>query len=564
MAHGQQALTDWAYVMNHAKAITLGQKPYLDFGLVLPPGTFYIQALLMKIFGASFWVSALYVAISAGVSSWLVLLILSRLGLGLSLLISSSFVAVFAASIQFSQPFYDNDAALVSLAVIFATLLLVENKLPMVLGVLTVPFAFSVLTFKQTSGSGFFLGYSIWITFVYWKMLSTIQRKHFLLGFFSMLMVLVIICSLAFIYAGDVLRALVENIYTMPNRGSRGLRTITQGYNAKELIYLSSLTALGFGLMWTASKIFEKLPRLGTFKENCVLSFLGIATICAIPFGLGMYYFETGQLYSFSVLSTSFFPIALVLFAFFILLNFRSNLVFLARFDTYDNEARLQLHRLCIGILVSGMCLSNFASSGYWGSTYALWGHLIILIVVLLKCVPASARLRTPFLNVFHGSCLTISIFLVILVLNQNFRIAIYTFGSLPLTQSSQPILQGMKIKGDWLKEFDALIDWTEKNVPKEDRVASLPGEDPFYFASARAIPVFYNQIVEGSYPHKRDWIVSHIKERAVDWVIIKTKFQAEYAFRDFDQLAIELSSDYELVNTGLKNYIVMRRSSNP
>ncbi len=42
---------DEGYLLNNAQRISKGETPYLDFFLAITPGTYYIQALIMKIFG---------------------------------------------------------------------------------------------------------------------------------------------------------------------------------------------------------------------------------------------------------------------------------------------------------------------------------------------------------------------------------------------------------------------------------------------------------------------------------------------------------------------------------
>src|SRR5579862_9288222 len=70
-------LWDLSYLLDTSWRIALGQMPYRDFPLVHPPGTFLIQAGLMRVFGRVAWVPICYAAVVGGAGSvlaWRILL----------------------------------------------------------------------------------------------------------------------------------------------------------------------------------------------------------------------------------------------------------------------------------------------------------------------------------------------------------------------------------------------------------------------------------------------------------------------------------------------------------
>ena len=62
-------LVDIAYVLNTATRIAAGDVPYAQFPLVLAPGEFLIQALLIKAFGPHFLVQIAYATILGGLAT---------------------------------------------------------------------------------------------------------------------------------------------------------------------------------------------------------------------------------------------------------------------------------------------------------------------------------------------------------------------------------------------------------------------------------------------------------------------------------------------------------------
>lgn len=59
-----------------------------------------------------------------------------------------------------------------------------------------------------------------------------------------------------------------------------------------------------------------------------------------------------------------------------------------------------------------------------------------------------------------------------------------------PVEHSAFPALAGMATPGPYLPEFDELLRYAAANIPQNDGLILIPGEDPFFFASGR-VPRF-------------------------------------------------------------------------
>ena len=56
-------LVDLSYVLDYSYRISLGQRPYKDFFFLYPPGTFLIQALIIKFFGTTLYPQIIYCSV---------------------------------------------------------------------------------------------------------------------------------------------------------------------------------------------------------------------------------------------------------------------------------------------------------------------------------------------------------------------------------------------------------------------------------------------------------------------------------------------------------------------
>ncbi|HMJ26812.1 MAG TPA: hypothetical protein VK475_13325, partial [Pyrinomonadaceae bacterium] len=118
-------LWDLSYTLENSYRISLGDVPYRDFPFVHAPLTFLIQAALIKLTGPTFWHTAMYCAVVGGLStvlSWRIMQTILRESVkhaGLvSFLLSLPLVPLGIYCI-FPHPFYDPDCTFAILLGIF-------------------------------------------------------------------------------------------------------------------------------------------------------------------------------------------------------------------------------------------------------------------------------------------------------------------------------------------------------------------------------------------------------------------------------------------------------------
>ena len=152
-----------------------------------------------------------------------------------------------------------------------------------------------------------------------------------------------------------------------------------------------------------------------------------------------------------------------------------------------------------------------FLSQGNWGSTYGIWPLLVLLLAFIIDRVEVAAVVAV----------LTLAAAWPYVADNERLTYAKWSEG--PLRASSLPALRGMRMRGDWLPQFEELVAFTEKNIPRDDAILCLPGEDLFYFATGRhpRVPVLmFDRTVN---PYSPAQIAAFPNVR---WVIVKRRLQ--------------------------------------
>jgi hypothetical protein len=161
----------------------------------------------------------------------------------------------------------------------------------------------------------------------------------------------------------------------------------------------------------------------------------------------------------------------------------------------------------------------TFLSQQLWGSTYALWPLLMVLVAHTLAALPARARPVAITTSAMLGALFIICGGLYAVSLQ---RLSYIQIPDAPLEHSSVPALRGMTDRGPYLPNFDELVDFTEREIPRADALLVLPGEDPFYYATGR-IPQFPVTLFDPTTdPYSAPELLAEARRRDVRWVVVK------------------------------------------
>jgi hypothetical protein len=178
----------------------------------------------------------------------------------------------------------------------------------------------------------------------------------------------------------------------------------------------------------------------------------------------------------------------------------------------------------------------TFMSQQLWGSTYAIWPLLALLVAELLAALDgfvaqAAARdtaLRSAkwFVPAFAA---LISVTLVVcggFYTVSEERLSYVNFPDGPVQHSAFPQLAGMATPGPYLPQFDELLRYAQANIPQDDGLILIPGEDPFYFVTGR-VPRFPVLLFDPTTdPYSPAETAALARSQNIRWLIVKRDLQ--------------------------------------
>jgi hypothetical protein len=187
--------------------------------------------------------------------------------------------------------------------------------------------------------------------------------------------------------------------------------------------------------------------------------------------------------------------------------------------------------RLFLPLLLLAAIHGTFLSQQLWGSTYGIWPLLILLLAELLAFLgPFAARANA---NRWFTPALAAVISITLLVCGGFYtaseeRLSYANLPGGPAAHSAFPALAGLATPGPYLPEIDELLRYAAANIPFDDGIVLIPGEEPFYFANGRAprFPVpFFDPTIDPYSPYE---IAALVRARNIRWLIVKTDVQTK------------------------------------
>jgi type IV secretory pathway VirB3-like protein len=202
-----------------------------------------------------------------------------------------------------------------------------------------------------------------------------------------------------------------------------------------------------------------------------------------------------------------------------------------------------------IPLIVVATIHGTFLSQATWGSTYGIWPLLVILFAFVFRAAKAP-----PFAGAIVAAVMLLS---AAHYLRVEGRLQYAKWSDGVMRTSSLPALRGLRMRGEWLPEFDELVAWTDAHVPRGDGILFLPGEDLFYFATGRR-PRFPVVMLDRTVnPYSPAQIAAIAEQRGIRWVVVKRRLQLNGTpYPELGDAIHLLSARYRPV-AFLRNYIV-------
>jgi hypothetical protein len=549
-------LFDLSYILNTAERIALGQTPHRDFPLAHAPLTFLIQAAIIRLTGRVFSHHVLYVAITGGlgtVLAWRITLASLRGRVAaawtLALLLAAPLIFLGIYCIV-PNPEYDCDCGFWLLVAIWAFTQL-ERRKSLLFAFVAGALACVPVFFKQNMGLPYLLvamgavllllGLTKLAPFLpsstpgaprpsqlgTWD--STYPTSPFqltpqsLLTFLAGACVALSVALLALECTAGLGNYLHWTIQYAGQRRLPGLSLMLDVYRDPTLAWTLPCMAAALALLWLQRQTTVPHP-LRSFIVRRVGShsrwphFAAFALL-AVPFLFtlaSLFIYDDADERGDALLAL--WPLLLLLAA----------ALALANLFTLRRRPSLSLF---VPLILLAAIHGTFLSQQLWGSTYGIWPLLILLLAELVAFLgPFATRASV---DRWFTAALTVIISISLLVCGGFYtmseeRLSYANLPDGPAAHSAFPPLAGLAAPGPYLPEIDELLRYAQANIPFDDGIVLIPGEEPFYFATGRnpRFPVpFFDPTID---PYSPNQIAALVRSRNIRWLIVKTDVQTK------------------------------------
>jgi hypothetical protein len=506
------ALFDLSYLLDTSWRISLGQLPYRDFPFAHAPGTFLLHTAIIKIFGRVYWPHIACAALESGGATLLTWRILQRVlrpvseSVWMAGMLAAVLVPLGIYSV-YPHPIYDGDA---TFAVVFALWLFVRAAE-----------VWDSCTAGSTQGRSAFLrsfagGAACALPLLFKQNIGLAFLTAALLAVFAL--------------------SLIRRVQHQPTAAQ--LLFLAGVFTA--LTFIALAIHLAFGLhnyyQWTiAFAAARRLPGLATLFGVChqtsllwtiPTALLGLALLRARRFSSQLWPRALALL----LLAA---PFLWTLIALLLindpddradqLLSLWPHLLALATILTLVQIVRFARGRVAafhalLPLLVLATIHGTFLSQQLWGSTYAIWPLLILLIALLLI---ETREIATPLAAVISATLLFCGSLYAASLERLDY---IHLDGQ--IAHATRPALRGMSTPGPWLLQFEDLVHFTDAEIPASDGIVLIPGEEPFFFATGRTpqFPVLLTDLATDPYTPQQT--AEEMRARGIRWLIVKHDLQ--------------------------------------
>jgi hypothetical protein len=550
-------LWDASYILENSYRISLGQVPYRDFPFPYAPLTFLAQAVIVRLTGRVFWHHIVYSAAVGGLSAvlaWRVILNLLRGSIPrarLAAYLLSAPLVVLGVYAVFPHPFYDPDCTFAVLACILLLQWAERKGFPPPLTLLAGVALALPLFVKQNTGLAFILSAGLalaaLIVIEAWRGRAVRGYVWLLAGMVAGLAAALLIIQLT---AG------LDNYVRWTVRFAAARRTppladMLEMYQNRLLPVWLAATAFGALLL-----------RLNRDRDSRTMA-LASACLMSLPFAWAVVYlFLDPDTSEQAERLVDVWPFVLVVSFVLAVLSLR----------------RRAGVALVLPFVLIATAHGAFLSQQLWGSTYGLWPLLIILIACALT-VPFRPPGEEPAGRQFFaakgcagGSSAWFVLTLAALVgasllaagghyVWTHERLDYANVSEGEMARPTLAALKGLSVRGSWVPDFEELVAYAGREIPPDEGILMLPGEDLFYYATGRRprFPVLmFDRTVN---PYSPEEVLELARARDIRWLVVKEDLQLDddQVEEDRDRMLELLKQDFKQVES-LNNYDIYRR----
>src|SRR6266478_1905599 len=538
-------LWDLSYTLENSYRISLGDIPYRDFPFAHAPLTFLIQAAIIKLAGRVFWHHVAYCAIVGGLSTVLTWRIIHTVLRGvvtharwLAFLLSLPLIPLGIYSV-FPHPFYDPDCTLAILIGIFLLQRLDLRPSSVAWALPTGIMLVIPLFVKQNTGLAY-LGAAAGLLIA----LIGIERlrRRPVRGYLLTLAAAAVTLALAILsihFTAGLRNYWHWTIQFAAQRRTPARAEMLGVYADKTILWWLAFIAVGVISLWLIGRSTRPINRAWA-----VLPALLIAAPFIWP---AIYLLREHDPSERADRLLTVWPVLLIFSFVVAILTIR----------------RRRGISMVLPFIIIAAIHGAFMSQQLWGSTYAIWPLFMILLAMTLAGL-SRLRLDDRFSWIDFPVTVLVALSLMIsggFYVRSHERLVYANLEQGELKRSTLPQLKGLSTRGDWSPNFEELVRYADREIPRGEGILILPGEDPFYYATGRRpqFPVLlFDHTVN---PYSPEELLQIARERNIRWVIIKQDLQDEdeQVEQERDRITEVLEQDFEQVES-LANYDIYRR----
>lgn len=531
-------LWDLSYVLENSYRISLGDFPYRDFPFPYAPLTFLTQSMLIRAGGRVFFHHALYCAIVSGFAT---VLTWRMLGNSLRGAVAPAKLTAFLLALPltvlgiyciFPHPFYDPDCTFAVLVGLFLFQQIECKKFSPLRAFFTGMALVVPLLVKQNTGLAF-LASAIVVVMI--ALALRVRRKETAPRYAWLLAGMAASLGLALLIIHFTVGLRNYRHWTLEFAAARRLPPLSQVLTSHWSPFLPwwiAAFAAGALLLWRS-------------RGRLLLTVPAVSLI-SVPFLWPLLYLYLGEDASEKAdYLLALWPFLLIVSLVCALCNIRQGV----------ESTRI------LPFLIIATVEGSFLSQQLWGSTYALWPLLVLLLmgvlVTLSRLLGSTHSKGIVWLAAVAGLSMLVSGASYV-ASHERLDYAYVSRG--PVARSTLPALAGLSVSGPWIPQFEELLRFSGQEIPKDDGILMIPGEDLFYYATGRRprFPVLlFDHTVN---PYSPEEIVELARRRSIGWLIVKKELQLNTEpVEGKEHLLDLLRQDFVLVKS-LANYDVYRR----
>lgn len=530
---------DFSYFIENSYRVYIGQIPYKDFVLVLTPGTYYIGALIMKIFGTSYNFQIIYIMT---ISFFTVILSYGILGffsnkkkLNAVLLLP----LLFSGHTIYRFPSYDINSVFFVLLGIYFLLTLHHEKNSSLFSyffsgmLISLPFLF-----KQNTGAVYLILMLLleYIHIYFFERKKQIQKATLFTGGSLLIFILFVF----YLLYNHSISQFVFQAFTFPLKARN----------------VGGVISLFFFDATRTRSIFYYIPYIEIVllialrkAKNITVQLLVLYSVVISPFVYQAYlYLRYPALAKdiFFTIGRSYLYIVSIWFVIFISLSLLLLRDLIKK--RLINKKNILFFSYSLFFLL--FSLSPFTIHRVEGALFGFYPFFAILLVHIL----ARLRLELPKYN-WEGVVIIIS-FGVTLFLS------FYMFQNEIIRYFLRKGVEVKPISDIWISEDKNMISYVNKNIPIKDSIISIPGQNTFYYLTKRTPSLPYFQYISPTFPYTSKDYSNQIEKTKIDWVIIEnsSKYDWNPVVMDVNSIATSLKERYILYKQ-IKGFDIYRRS---